>query len=84
VIDTESLSCQEVVELVTEYLDGVLSPADLQRFEAHIADCDACTGYLEQLKLTIELTGTLTIDDLSPDVESALLDAFRTWRSTQA
>jgi anti-sigma factor RsiW len=84
VIDTESLSCQEVVELVTEYLEGALSPADLQRFEAHIANCDACTAYLEQLKLTIELTGELTIDDLAPEAEVALLEAFRTWRSTQA
>ena len=79
-IDTEALSCQELVELVTDYLEGVLGPTDLHRFEAHIAKCDACTGYLQQLRQTIELTGTLTPDDLSPEAEGALLEAFRTWR----
>ena len=64
-IDTEALSCQELVELVTDYLEGALSPADLRRFEHHIAACSDCTRYLEQLRTTIELTGTLTIDDLS-------------------
>jgi anti-sigma factor RsiW len=83
-IDTEALSCQELVELVTDYLEGVLSPADLQRFERHTADCVDCTRYLEQLRMTIRLTGTLTPDDLEPDVEHALLDAFREWRRSTA
>jgi anti-sigma factor RsiW len=78
-IDTEALSCQELVELVTDYLEGALDPADLQRFERHIVGCDDCTRYLEQLRMTIRLTGTLTRDDLVPKVENALLDAFRDW-----
>jgi anti-sigma factor RsiW len=78
-IDTEALSCQELVELVTDYLEGALSPGDLQRFERHTAACADCTRYLEQLRRTIELTGTLTLDDISPEAESALLDAFRSW-----
>jgi len=80
-IDTEALSCQELVELVTDYLEGALGPADLQRFERHTAGCDDCTRYLQQLRTIIELTGTLTIDDLAPEVENALLDAFRGWAS---
>jgi anti-sigma factor RsiW len=80
-IDTEALSCQELVELVTDYLEGVLAPADLQRFERHTAGCADCTRYLEQLRMTIRLTGTLTPDDLAPEVEHALLDAFRDWSS---
>ncbi len=59
-IDVEALSCQELVELVTDYLEGALSPADLRRFEDHIAGCDGCTEYLAQFRRTIELTGTLT------------------------
>jgi anti-sigma factor RsiW len=78
-IDTEALSCQELVELVTDYLEGALSPADLQRFERHTAGCVDCTRYLEQLRLTIRLTGALGPEDLSPDAEQALLEAFRDW-----
>jgi anti-sigma factor RsiW len=80
-IDVEALSCQELVELVTDYLEGALDVADLRRFEAHIAGCDGCAGYLEHLRQTIRITGTLTADDLSPEAEAALLDAFRGWRA---
>ena len=83
-IDVEAFSCQELVELVTDYLEGALSPADLQRFEEHIGGCDGCTEYLAQFKRTIELTGTLTPQDVSPDAETALLSAFRSWTAQQA
>lgn len=82
-IDVEAFSCQELVELVTEYLEGALSAADLRRFEEHIAGCDGCTEYIEQLRRTIRLTGTLTPDDLTPEAESALLDVFRAWTAQQ-
>ena len=75
----EQLSCQELVELVTDYLEGALDDADLRRFEAHIAGCEGCTAYLEQLRQTIALTGTLTVDELSADAERVLLEAFRAW-----
>jgi anti-sigma factor RsiW len=77
--DTEALSCQELVELVTDYLEGALTEADLRRFEAHIAGCGGCTRYLEQLLATIRITGTITTDDLSPEAERALLEAFADW-----
>ena len=77
--DAIALSCQEFVELVTDYLEGALEPGDLRRFEAHLADCDGCTGYLEQLRLTIRVTGAITTDDLSPDAERTLLEAFADW-----
>lgn len=80
--DTQSLSCQELVELVTDYLEGALDPADRRRFDAHIAGCGGCTRYLEQLRETIRLTGTITTADLTPDVERALLAAFTGWAST--
>ena len=82
-IDVEAFSCQELVELVTDYLEGALSPADLQRFEEHIGGCDACTEYLAQFKRTIELTGTLTPDDVTPEAEAELLGVFRSWSAQQ-
>ena len=78
----EQLSCQELVELVTAYLDDALPAADRARFEAHIADCDGCTGYVEQISVTIALTGRLVPEQLDPDAEEALLDAFRDWSRT--
>ena len=78
----EKLSCQELVELVTDYLEGALTSAETSRFEAHIATCDGCNVYLEQLRQTIVLAGTLTVDELSPEAELALLHAFRGWRSS--
>jgi anti-sigma factor RsiW len=74
------ISCRELVELVTAYLEGALSGEDRLRFESHIADCDHCTTYLDQMRRTIELTGTLRPDDVSPAAEQALLHAFRDWR----
>ncbi len=56
-IDTEALSCQELVELVTDYLEGALVPGDLRRFEEHIAGCDECTRYLAQMRETIRAHG---------------------------
>jgi anti-sigma factor RsiW len=76
----EQLSCQELVELVTDYLDGALPPTERARFDAHIAGCDGCRGYLEQIRATITLTGTLGPEQLAPEAEAALLEAFRDWK----
>jgi anti-sigma factor RsiW len=80
--DTFALSCQELVELVTDYLEGALSPGDLRRFEEHTAACVNCTRYLEQLRMTIRITGTITTDDLSPAMERELLSVFADWART--
>ena len=80
-IDTEALSCQELVELVTDYLEGALSPGDLRRFEEHIARCDACTEYLRQIRETIRIVGAITPEDLSPQAEAELLAVFRSWQA---
>jgi anti-sigma factor RsiW len=79
-IDTESLSCQELVELVTDYLEGALDERDRRAFEGHLANCDGCTGYVAQLRTTIQLVGTITPNDLTEDAETALLQAFRDWK----
>ena len=73
------LNCVELVELVTAYLEGVLSSGERKRFDAHLSACDGCTTYVEQMRRTIELTGTLRVDDVSQDAEEALRHAFRDW-----
>jgi anti-sigma factor RsiW len=75
------MSCRELVELVTAYLEGALSLEDRMRFESHITGCDGCATYLEQMRRTIELTGALRVDDVSPEAEQALLQTFRDWRA---
>jgi anti-sigma factor RsiW len=80
-VEVEQLSCQELVELVTDYFEDALAFADRERFEAHISRCDGCTKYLEQIRATIRIAGRLEPDTLSPEAERALLDAFRGWKS---
>jgi anti-sigma factor RsiW len=82
-IFTREMACQELVELVTAYLDGSLSRSDRRRFERHIRGCDHCTAYLEQMRLVIEATGRVTEDDLEPAARDELLAAFRDWRDTR-
>ena len=79
-VDVEQLSCQELVELVTDYLEGALSPGEAARFDDHIGRCTGCAAYLEQIRQTIALTGRLTPESLSPEAERELLEAFRGWR----
>jgi anti-sigma factor RsiW len=80
-IETGQLSCQELVELVTAYLEGALINAEREQFEAHIASCRGCKAYLDQMRATIELVGQLTPADVPPEAEAALLEAFRGWKS---
>jgi anti-sigma factor RsiW len=75
------IPCRELVELVTDYLEGALSPEQHARFENHIAGCDGCTTYLEQMRETIRLTGTLREQQISPEALEALLHTFRGWAS---
>jgi anti-sigma factor RsiW len=79
-----ALICKELVELVTDYLEGKLSRRDRKRFERHIEGCDACTAYLAQMRRTIETTGRLTEDQIPPHARDELLAAFRDWRASEA
>jgi anti-sigma factor RsiW len=73
------MACREVVEAVTAYLEGAMSARDHARFEAHLAGCEHCATYLEQIRTTIELTGRLEPDDLSPQAREALDRVFAGW-----
>ena len=79
--DRHGLTCVELVELVTDYLEGKLPPRDRARFDAHLAECDGCDAYVEQMRTVIELTGRLAEASIPPEGQRALLDAFRHWRS---
>lgn len=76
------LTCAEVVELVTAYFDQRLSPVDAERFEEHVAFCDGCSTYVEQMRETIAVAGRLRDDDVPRELQERLVDAFRTWKAT--
>jgi anti-sigma factor RsiW len=70
-----------LVELVTDYLEGSMPTDERARFDEHISGCEGCTTYMEQLRITIRLTGMLPEEQIAPDARAALLDAFRDWRA---
>jgi anti-sigma factor RsiW len=79
----EEMSCRELVELVTDYLEGKLSEADRVRLETHLAECPFCEEYIAQMRETIQALGELPrAESLDPRTERELLDAFRGWRRT--
>lgn len=78
---SRDLVCQQVVELVTDYLEGSLSRRQRRRFEAHLAGCPNCTKYLAQMQATIRLTGSLGPEDLTPEMRDDFIAIYRRWRS---
>jgi predicted anti-sigma-YlaC factor YlaD len=74
------LTCQDIVELVTAYLEYALVRGDRERFEEHLVFCDGCGNYLEQMRETIAATGRVELEPLPVELEERLLEAFRGWR----
>lgn len=77
---TTELTCRELVELVTEYLEGTLDAPERERFEAHLAECPYCRTYLEQMQQTIRLLGHLSEKTITPEARDELLCRFRAWK----
>jgi len=77
----EPLTCQQLVELVTNYLEDHLPPAERARFDSHISDCDACLTYLQQMRTTLDFLGRLSTQDIDSDAERTLLRVFRAWKT---
>jgi predicted anti-sigma-YlaC factor YlaD len=77
----EEITCKELVEVVTDYLEGQMPPERRLLFEEHVAFCSWCRTYLDQMRETIRLTGMLTEDDLSPGARDTLLEVFRNWNA---
>jgi len=80
-MSTTELTCQELVELVTDYLEGVLAPDERARFERHLTICPGCVTYVEQVRETVALTGALREQDLPPAARSAMLAQFSNWKN---
>jgi anti-sigma factor RsiW len=77
------LVCQEMVELITDYLEGSLSRGQRRRFEVHLAGCPNCTEYLAQMRATIRATGRLRSEDLTPEMRDEFTALYRAWRSEE-
>jgi len=73
------VNCDEFVELVTAYLEGALSAETEQRFVEHLAECDGCDRYLDQIRATVDALGRLPVQRLAPEARDRLLAAFRDW-----
>ncbi len=78
--DRGELTCREMVELITDYLEGALSEGDRALFDEHLTRCDGCDGYLEQMRTTIVMVGRLSAEPVPADVHRRLLHAFRGWK----
>jgi predicted anti-sigma-YlaC factor YlaD len=76
------LSCKEIIELVTDYVEGTLPSDVVARFEEHLRGCEGCRHYVEQMRLTIQLVGSVEEEDLSDEAKDHLLRAFRHWKES--
>jgi anti-sigma factor RsiW len=78
----KQITCKELVELVTDYLEGSL-PEDVRtRMDQHLSGCEGCINYVEQMRQTIRLTGRLREVDLTAQQRDDLLHLFRNWKKT--
>jgi len=75
------MTCRELVQLITAYLEGGLSRRDRRRFERHLRACDGCTTYVEQMREMVRVSGVLGEDDLEPATRDELLAVFRDWKN---
>ena len=78
------LACRQMVELITDYLEDSLPRSQRRRFDAHIAGCEHCSEYLDQMRTTIRLTGRLRAEDMTPDMHREFAEIYRRWRSEPA
>jgi hypothetical protein len=78
----DDMVCKELVELVTDYIEGALPDDVLVRFEHHLSGCNGCTKYVEQMRQTIHLTGQLKAESLAPQQWDDLLKLFRNWKQS--
>jgi anti-sigma factor (TIGR02949 family) len=77
----EHISCQQVVDLVTEYLDGAMAVDDRSLFEQHLNFCDGCIWYVDQIKTTVATVGRISEEDVPEEMRERLLTAFRDWKA---
>lgn len=80
----DDLTCREVVEVITDYLEGAMGDHDRARFERHLEECTGCTAVLSQFRATIEATGMLTESAVTADQREAMREVFRRWHENAA
>jgi len=79
---TTDLACKELVEIITDYLEGTLPERDRTRFDAHILTCAPCREYVEEMRTMLRLAGRLTVESISPGARDELLRAFRRMKAS--
>ncbi len=77
---SQEMSCRELVQVINDYLEGALTPPDRKRFEEHLAICDGCQTYLDQMRRTMRAVGKLSEESIPADAKNVLLQAFRDWK----
>jgi anti-sigma factor RsiW len=82
VTNPDEMTCRELVEVITDYIEGTLPDDDRRRFEEHLGGCPYCVSYLEQMRATIDTLGELREESLAPEVRNELLEAFRGWKQS--
>ena len=78
---TDALTCQKLVEVITDYLEGAMPPDERELFEAHLAICPGCVTYVDQMRQTIEALGALRAEALDQSAQADLLLLFQEWKS---
>lgn len=76
----DELSCQQVVELATDYLENSLLPEMRKRLEEHVAECPGCENYIEQMQLTIDMLHQIARASVFPKTKQELFQLFRDWK----
>ncbi|MBI4790905.1 MAG: zf-HC2 domain-containing protein [Chloroflexi bacterium] len=79
-MNNDELTCQELVELISDYLESALAPTERVRFEQHLTTCAGCRAYLEQMRRMIRTLGAITEKEISEDTLEQLLQTFRDWK----
>lgn len=78
------MDCIELVEVITDYIEGTLPQNDRERFDAHLRECPFCVTYVAQMRATIATLGAIRVETISDAAREKLLSAFRDWRTGEA
>jgi anti-sigma factor RsiW len=78
-MEMDDMTCAELVELVTEYLEDTLAPGEPERIRRHLLECDGCAAHVAQMRAVLRVAGTLAPEELSPAAGQQLTAVFRSW-----
>ena len=77
---TRSITCKDLTEVLTEYLEGTMAPEDRAVLEAHLLLCEGCATYVEQMRQVLRTVHALQVDEVEATAPDSLLEAFRAWK----